>query len=57
MPDLAWGSKLSIEALKEQEVQLKPRAAHTMVSSNMKKYSYFIRCHPLKDEGEHMDTG
>lgn len=57
MPDLGWGSKLSIQALKEQKVQLKPRAAHTMVSSNMKECSYFIRCHPLKDEGVHMDTG
>ncbi|KAH0505933.1 SH2 domain-containing protein 2A [Microtus ochrogaster] len=32
--DLGWGSKLSMQALKEQEVQLKPRATHTMASAS-----------------------
>lgn len=40
-----------MQALKEQEIQLKPRAAHTMVSSNTKGYSCFIGSRPLKDEG------
>lgn len=46
-----------MQALKEQEVQLSPRATHTVVSRNMEGYSCLIHSHPLKDEGKHMETG
>lgn len=53
--DLGCGGKPSMQALKEQEVQLSPRATHTVVSRNLGGNSCLIHSRPLEDEGMHMN--
>lgn len=40
--DLGCGAKPSMQALREQEVQLSPRVTHTVVSRNLGGYSCLL---------------